>query len=100
MTAASRTPIRAAVAGYGLSGSVFHAPFLAANQEFSLDVIATSDAGRRQSAAERYPGVKLVDRPDDILALAGELDLIVLGTPRQATTRWRKPRWKPGSTSS
>ncbi|WP_426300726.1 Gfo/Idh/MocA family protein [Arthrobacter sp. R-11] len=81
MTAASRTPIRAAVAGYGLSGSVFHAPFLAANQEFSLDVIATSDAGRRQSAAERYPGVKLVDRPDDILALAGELDLIVLGTP-------------------
>jgi predicted dehydrogenase len=81
MTPASRTPIRAAVAGYGLSGSVFHAPFLAANPSFSLDVISTSDAGRRKAAADRYPAVKLVDRPEDILALAGELDLIVLGTP-------------------
>ena len=81
MTPAPSTTIRAAVAGYGLSGSVFHAPFLAADPAYSLDVIATSDAGRRKAATERYPGVKLVDRPEDILALAGELDLIVLGTP-------------------
>ena len=44
MTAASRTPIRAAVAGYGLSGSVFHAPFLAANQGTSLPSFWRFDA--------------------------------------------------------
>lgn len=79
--AAAGQPIRTAVAGYGLSGSVFHAPFIAASPAYSLDVIATSDAGRRSAAAARYPGVRLVDSPQDILALAGELDLVVLGTP-------------------
>ena len=75
------TPIRTAVVGYGLSGSVFHAPFIAANPAYSLDVIATSDAGRKAKAQERYPGTRIVDGPEDVLTLAGELDLVVLGTP-------------------
>lgn len=74
-------PIRTAVAGYGLSGSVFHAPLIAANPAFSLEVISTSDAGRKSAASERYPATRLVDTPEDILGLAGELDLLVLGTP-------------------
>ncbi|MBP1134202.1 putative dehydrogenase [Arthrobacter sp. PvP023] len=73
--------IRTAVAGFGLSGRVFHAPLIAANQAYSLDVIATSDAGRKSDAAGSYPGARLVNTPDDILAIAGELDLLVLGTP-------------------
>ncbi|MBB6405634.1 Gfo/Idh/MocA family oxidoreductase [Arthrobacter sp. AZCC_0090] len=77
----THTPIRTAVVGYGLSGSVFHAPFIAANPAFSLDVIATSDPDRKAKAQKRYPAAKLVDGPDDVLALAGELDLVVLGTP-------------------
>jgi predicted dehydrogenase len=77
----SPSPIRTAVAGFGLSGSVFHAPLIATNRAFSLDVISTSDAGRKSAAAGSYPGIKLVDTPEDILALAGELDLLVLGTP-------------------
>lgn len=75
------SPIRTAVAGYGLSGSVFHAPLIAANAAFSLDVISTSDAGRRSAASVRYPATRLVNTPEDILRLAGELDLLVLGTP-------------------
>lgn len=78
---ASSTPIRTAIAGYGLSGRVFHAPFIAANPAYSLDVIATSDAGRRAAASERYGSIRLVDTPQDILDLADELDLVVLGTP-------------------
>ncbi|MGF6835179.1 putative dehydrogenase [Paenarthrobacter sp. TE4293] len=74
-------PIRTAVAGFGLSGSVFHAPFIASNPAFELAVIATSDAARQAKAKERYPQAKIVNTPEDILALAGELDLIVLGTP-------------------
>jgi predicted dehydrogenase len=73
--------IRTAVAGFGLSGRVFHAPLIAANSAYSLDVIATSDAGRQSDASGSYPATRLVDTPADILARAGELDLLVLGTP-------------------
>lgn len=75
------TPIRTALAGFGLSGRVFHAPLIAANGAFSLDVISTSDADRKAAAAGSYPGARLVDVPEDILPLAGDLDLLVLGTP-------------------
>ncbi|MBT2587794.1 Gfo/Idh/MocA family oxidoreductase [Arthrobacter sp. ISL-95] len=74
-------PIRTAVAGFGLSGSVFHAPFIASNPAYELAVISTSDAGRQAKAKERYPKARIVDTPQDILALADQLDLIVLGTP-------------------
>ena len=79
-TEAERT-IRTAVVGYGLSGSVFHAPLVAADPRYSLDIIATSDAGRQAAAAGRYPGAATVPDADAVLALAGNLDLVVLGTP-------------------
>jgi predicted dehydrogenase len=81
MSSESRGPVRVAVAGFGLSGSVFHAPIIATNPAYSLDVIATSDAGRKSTAATSYPGARIVDTPADILDLAGGLDLLVLGTP-------------------
>jgi predicted dehydrogenase len=81
MTSDPSRPIRTAVAGFGLSGSVFHAPLIAANPAYSLDVISTSDAGRQAAAAASYPEVRLVDTPAGILELAGGLDLLVLGTP-------------------
>ncbi|SEJ56715.1 Predicted dehydrogenase [Arthrobacter sp. yr096] len=77
----SKQPIRTAVAGFGLSGSVFHAPYIAGNPAYQLAVIATSDPARQAKARERYPQAKIVETPQDILALADELDLIVLGTP-------------------
>ncbi len=81
MTSEPHGAIRTAVAGFGLSGSVFHAPLLAANPSYSLDVVSTSDAGRKAAAAARYPGTRIVDTPAEILARAGDLDLLVLGTP-------------------
>ncbi|XAS64021.1 Gfo/Idh/MocA family oxidoreductase [Micrococcaceae bacterium Sec5.8] len=81
MTTDSTGPIRTAVAGFGLSGSVFHAPLLAANPAFTIAAISTSDAERQAAASDRYPGTRIVDTPADILGLAGELDLLVLGTP-------------------
>ncbi|XAS67302.1 Gfo/Idh/MocA family oxidoreductase [Micrococcaceae bacterium Sec5.7] len=78
---APEKPIRTAVVGYGLSGSVFHAPLIAADPRFSLDFIATSDAGRQSAAAKRYPDARTVPDGDAVLALAADLDLVVLGTP-------------------
>ena len=83
MTGAEGDPrtIRTAVVGYGLAGSVFHGPLLAANGNYSLDLIATSDAGRQAAAASRLPGADVVRDGAAVLARAADLDLVVLATP-------------------
>jgi scyllo-inositol 2-dehydrogenase (NADP+) len=76
---ADGTPIRTAIIGYGLSGRIFHAPFLAANRRFSLEAVSTSDPGRRAQAAHDHPGAEILGSPDDLLARS--FDLVVLGSP-------------------
>lgn len=73
--------IRTAVVGYGLAGSVFHVPLLAANSDYSLDVVATSDAGRSAAASARLPGAAVVPDAHAVLGRAANLDLVVLATP-------------------
>ncbi|MDQ0771452.1 putative dehydrogenase [Pseudarthrobacter defluvii] len=76
----SRT-IRTAVVGYGLAGSVFHAPLLTADTSYSLEVVATSDAGRQGAASSRLPGVEVVRDGAAVLERAADLDLVVVATP-------------------
>jgi predicted dehydrogenase len=73
--------IRTAVFGFGLGGKVFHAPLIAANPRYSLDVIVTSDPARQESARASYPKAHIVSRPHDALAYAHQLDLAVVATP-------------------
>ncbi|ACL41757.1 oxidoreductase domain protein [Pseudarthrobacter chlorophenolicus A6] len=80
-TEAEPRTIRTAVVGFGLSGSVFHAPLLDADNRYSLDVVATSNADRQEAAKGRYPGVKTVRDGEAVLELSDALDLVVLGTP-------------------
>ena len=75
------TVIRAGIIGFGLSGRVFHAPFLATNPAFRIDLIATSDAGRAAQAAAAHPGATIVPSPAELLNRAGDLDLVVLASP-------------------
>ncbi|MEV8150804.1 Gfo/Idh/MocA family oxidoreductase [Arthrobacter sp. NPDC080073] len=74
-------PIRTAVVGFGVSGKVFHAPLIAADPGYSLDVIVTADPQRAAEAARLYPGTRIVPTPEALFALAPDLDLVVLGTP-------------------
>ncbi len=75
----SLTPtIRTGLIGFGLAGRVFHEPFLAANPAFSIDVVATGDPGRQADARTRYD---VVSTPAELLARAGDLDLVVLASP-------------------
>ncbi|MDX6618444.1 MAG: scyllo-inositol 2-dehydrogenase [Gaiellales bacterium] len=76
---ADGTPIRTAIIGYGLSGRIFHAPFIAANPRFSLEAISTSDPGRRAEAAREHPGAEIAGSPEELLAQ--RFDLVVLGSP-------------------
>jgi predicted dehydrogenase len=73
--------IRTAVIGFGTGGAVFHAPFLAADDQFRLDMVVTGDAGRAAAAARSHPQARVVASADDVLAAAGDLDLAVITTP-------------------
>ena len=81
MTVAAPDPIRTAVIGFGTSGRVFHAPFLAADPGYSLDVIVTGDPARRAAAAARHPLARVVATADEVWAASAELDLVVIGSP-------------------
>ncbi|MGX5715898.1 Gfo/Idh/MocA family protein [Arthrobacter sp. MAHUQ-56] len=81
MGTSAAAPIRTAVVGFGISGKVFHAPLIAANPEFSLDVIVTARPERAADAARLYPRARIVGTHEELFALAADLDLIVLGTP-------------------
>src|SRR6476661_4845213 len=71
--------IRTAIIGYGLSGRIFHAPFIAADPRFSIEAISTGDAGRRAQAAQDHPGAEIVGSPEELLAQS--TDLVVLASP-------------------
>lgn len=75
------TPIRTGIIGFGLSGRVFHAPFIATNPDFSLDLVSTSNPERAAEAVAHHPGVEIVPTAEALLERAGDLDLVILASP-------------------
>ncbi|MFG2496739.1 Gfo/Idh/MocA family oxidoreductase [Streptomyces sp. NPDC048441] len=88
MTGMTRTgsgsPLRVALIGYGLAGSVFHAPLIAATEGLALDTVVTSNPERQaQARAEFGDGLRFAASPDELWARADELDLIVIASPNK-----------------
>ena len=73
-----------ALLGYGLAGSVFHAPFIATTPGLRLSVVVTGNDERREQALREYPGVDVVGTADEVWARAAELDLAVIATPNSS----------------
>jgi predicted dehydrogenase len=69
--------------GYGLAGSVFHAPLIAATEGLALDTVVTSNPERQEQARAAFPGVRVAATADELLARAGELDLVVIASPNK-----------------
>ena len=79
----SNAPLRVGLIGYGLSGSVFHAPLIAATPTLCLAAVVTSDAERRAKAQRDFPEARIVETADGLWELAQELDLVVVATPNR-----------------
>ncbi|MET7293555.1 Gfo/Idh/MocA family oxidoreductase [Streptomyces griseoloalbus] len=77
------TPLRVGLVGYGLAGSVFHAPLIAATEGLALDTVVTSNPERQRQARAEFPDVRLAAGPDELFDRAGELDLIVIASPNK-----------------
>lgn len=67
--------------GFGLAGRVFHGPLLAANAQFDLAAIVTSDPDRQAEARRRHPGADVVASSEALLERADALDLVVVASP-------------------
>ncbi|KUN83139.1 oxidoreductase [Streptomyces bungoensis] len=77
------TPLRVGLIGYGLAGSVFHAPLIAATEGLALDTVVTANPERQEQARSQYPDVRPVAGPDELFDRAGELDLVVIASPNR-----------------
>ncbi|WP_321331441.1 Gfo/Idh/MocA family oxidoreductase [uncultured Bacteroides sp.] len=69
--------IKTGLAAYGMSGQVFHAPFIHANQHFELCKIVERD---KELSKEQYPQANIVRSFDELLQDKA-LKLIIVNTP-------------------
>ncbi|GAB2780265.1 Gfo/Idh/MocA family oxidoreductase [Streptomyces daliensis] len=77
-------PLRVGLIGYGLAGSVFHAPLIAATEGLALDTVVTSDPARQAQVRDEHgDGVRTVASAGELLARADALDLVVIASPNR-----------------
>lgn len=69
--------IRIGLAAYGMSGQIFHAPFISTNPHFELAAITERS---KNLSREKYPDVSIVRSFDELIGRS-ELDLVVVNTP-------------------
>ena len=85
----STNKIRTAIIGFGLSGRVFHAPFIDVVEGFELSKISTSNPERQALAKERYPQANIVSEVNDIIA-DPNIDLVIVTSPNVDHFKWAK----------
>ncbi|WP_063052680.1 Gfo/Idh/MocA family protein [Nocardia arthritidis] len=72
-----------AVLGYGLAGSVFHAPLIAAEPRMRVAAVVTSAAERAERARAEHPGVRVVPHAEELFTAPRGIDLVVIATPNR-----------------
>lgn len=71
--------IKTGICSFGMSGKLFHAPFINEHPGFELSAIVERS---KNDSRELYPGSKLVRSVDELIA-DGSLQLIIVNTPVQ-----------------
>ena len=83
MTSSTDGQLRVAVIGFGLAGSVFHAPLVASTPGMRVAAVVTGNAERAADARRSYDGVHLYATAEELFAHASDVDLIVVATPNR-----------------
>jgi hypothetical protein len=77
----SDSPLRTAIVGYGLAGSIFHAPLIAATDGLVLTTVVTRNAARAAAAQRRYRDVAIVSTVEEVWRRRKDIDLVVIASP-------------------
>jgi predicted dehydrogenase len=70
-------PIVTGIISFGMSGRIFHAPFLSTNKQFKLKAVVERN---HKKMATYYPDIVSYDNIDEMLA-DPEIELVVVNTP-------------------
>jgi scyllo-inositol 2-dehydrogenase (NADP+) len=76
--------LRVAIVGYGLAGSVFHAPFVDATEGMHVAAIVTGDPERREQARREFPSATLLAGAGELWPEAASYDLAVVAAANAA----------------
>ena len=88
----STRPINTALLSYGMSGELFHAPFLHMHPGFQLKSVVERS---KQKVALRYPEVKSVKDRQQIVA-DDSIELVVVNTPNETHYAYTKEALEAG----
>jgi scyllo-inositol 2-dehydrogenase (NADP+) len=73
--------LRGAVIGYGLAGSVFHAPLIASTPGLTVRTVVTGNPQRHAEARQAHPDAQVVSDPAQVFERASEHDFVVVAAP-------------------
>lgn len=72
--------VRVGLVGYGLAGSVFHAPLISTTDGLELAAIVTGSQERVEAARTAHPNSAVIATTDELWA-RGDVDVVVIATP-------------------
>src|SRR5258707_2051582 len=76
-------PLRVAIIGYGLAGSVFHAPLISSVPGMSVAAIVTGNPERQARAHRDYPAAAILSSADELLPDPSHYNLVVVAAPNR-----------------
>lgn len=82
----SKYPVVAGILSYGMSGRIFHAPFLETNTRFKFKAVVERS---KKQAQQRYPQIISYDTVEQLLE-DEEIELVVVNTPNQTHFEYAK----------
>jgi scyllo-inositol 2-dehydrogenase (NADP+) len=92
MINAMSTPLQTALCSFGMSGKVFHAPFIHTNPGFNFYAVWERS---KKTAQEFYPQVKSFDTLESMLA-DETIELVIINTPNVTHFEYAKMALKAG----
>ena len=79
-------PINTALCSFGMSGKVFHAPFLSTNKHFNLYAVLERS---KNIASQKYPGIKTYSTLESMLT-DDLIELVIVNTPNYTHFEYAK----------
>ena len=75
--------LQGAVIGYGLAGSVFHAPLIASTPGLAVSTVVTGNPQRQAEARRAHLDSQVVSEPAEVFERASAHDFVVVAAPNQ-----------------
>src|SRR5258708_12545078 len=88
-------PLGVAIIGYGLAGSVFHAPLISSVPGMSVAAIVTGNPERQARAHRDYPAAAIISSPDQLWHDPSHYDLVVVAAPNRLHVPFGLPAMNP-----